>query len=53
MTGGGFGGCILALVAAGESDRIGAQIADNFGTAGYGQPAYFRAIPATGAQRIR
>ena len=27
MTGGGFGGCIIALVAAGESERIGGEIA--------------------------
>jgi galactokinase len=53
MTGGGFGGCIIALVATGESDRIGAGIARSFGAAGYGQPAYFTAVPSVGAQRVQ
>jgi galactokinase len=38
MTGGGFGGCIIALVPAGEADPIGREIAQSFATAGYGPP---------------
>jgi len=53
MTGGGFGGCIIALVAAGESERIGREIAHSFAAAGYGPPQYFTAIPSAGAQRLQ
>ena len=53
MTGGGFGGCIIALVEAGDSDRIGDEIAGKFGAAGYGPPAHFTAVPSAGAQRLQ
>jgi galactokinase len=53
MTGGGFGGCIIALVRAGEAERIGGEIAHNFAAAGYGPPAHFTAVPSAGAQRLQ
>ncbi len=53
MTGGGFGGCIIALVAAGESERIGGEIARSFAAAGFGPPAHFTAAPSAGAQRLQ
>ena len=53
MTGGGFGGCIIALVEAGDSDRIGDEIAGKFGAAGYGPPTHFAAVPSAGAQRLQ
>ena len=53
MTGGGFGGCIIALVEAGDSDRIGDEIAGKFGAAGYGPPTHFTAVPSAGAQRLQ
>jgi galactokinase len=53
MTGGGFGGCIIALVRAGEAERIGEQIAQSFATAGYGPPVHFTAVPSAGAERLR
>ncbi|HET9778096.1 MAG TPA: galactokinase [Propionibacteriaceae bacterium] len=53
MTGGGFGGCIIALVPAGEAERIGDEITQSFATAGYGPPAHFTAVPSAGAQRLR
>jgi galactokinase len=52
MTGGGFGGCIIALVEAGDSDRIGDEIAGKFEAAGYGPSAHFTAVPSAGAQRL-
>ncbi|CAI9410504.1 galactokinase [Aestuariimicrobium sp. T2.26MG-19.2B] len=52
MTGGGFGGCIIALCRAGEGDTIGQTIAGAFADAGYGAPAWFTATPAAGARRI-
>jgi galactokinase len=53
MTGGGFGGCIIALVSAGESDRIGSEIARSFATAGFGPPQHFTAVPSAGAERLQ
>ena len=53
MTGGGFGGCIIALVPAGKAEQIGAEIARSFADAGYGPPAHFAALPSAGAQRLR
>jgi galactokinase len=53
MTGGGFGGCIIALVRAGEAEKIGDEIAQSFAAAGYGPPTYFTAVPSAGARRLR
>jgi galactokinase len=53
MTGGGFGGCIIALVPAGDVERIGGEIARSFADAGYSPPAHFAARPSAGAQRLR
>jgi galactokinase len=53
MTGGGFGGCIIALVAAGDSERIGGEIARSFAAAGFGPPQHFTAVPSAGAQRLQ
>jgi galactokinase len=53
MTGGGFGGCIIALVPAGDVERIGGEIARSFADAGYSPPAHFAARPSAGAQRLQ
>jgi galactokinase len=53
MTGGGFGGCIIALVPAGKAEQMGGEIARSFADAGYGPPAHFAALPSAGAQRLR
>ncbi|MFV0427997.1 MAG: galactokinase [Arachnia sp.] len=52
MTGGGFGGCIIALCRAGKADDIGQAIREAFGAAGYGAPVWFTAVPSAGASRI-
>jgi galactokinase len=52
MTGGGFGGCIIALTKAGDADRIGAAVAEAFREAGFGAPEWFTARPAPGAGRL-
>ena len=52
MTGGGFGGCIIALCPAGEADRIGRAVARAFADAGYGAPEWFSVTPAPGAGRL-
>jgi galactokinase len=53
MTGGGFGGCIIALVPAGEADAVAAEIAKAFEQAGYGPPSHFVGLPSAGAGRLR
>jgi galactokinase len=53
MTGGGFGGCIIALVPAGDVERVGGEIARSFADAGYGPPAHFAGLPSAGAQRLQ
>ena len=52
MTGGGFGGCIIALVEAGSSDAVAAHIAERFQAAGFAAPAHFTALAAGGAARL-
>ena len=52
MTGGGFGGCIVALVLAGDAERIAEEVAASFASAGYAQPAWFVARPSQGARQI-
>ena len=52
MTGGGFGGSIIALTPAGEADRIGRAVARAFEEAGYGAPEWFSATPSPGAGRL-
>lgn len=53
MTGGGFGGCIIALVPAGEVGRVGSDIADSFAEAGFRPPVHFAALPSAGAHRLQ
>jgi galactokinase len=53
MTGGGFGGCIIALLDEGHGDRVAGAIAAAFQAAGHGAPAHFVATPSAGAGRLR
>ena len=53
MTGGGFGGCIIALVPAGETERVAAEIYRRFAAVNYRTPKHFVAVPSGGAQRLR
>ena len=52
MTGGGFGGCVLALVEADEVDPVLAAVEDAYAAAGYRAPAGFVAAAADGAHRL-
>jgi len=52
MTGGGFGGCVLALVDAGATDRVAAAVATAFADRGYAPPEPFVAVPSQGATRL-
>jgi galactokinase len=53
MTGGGFGGCIIALVEQHHGDRVAEHIYQRFAGAGFRQPAHFVARPSGGAARLR
>jgi galactokinase len=53
MTGGGFGGCIIALLDQGRSDEVALAVAEAFAASGYGPPAHFVGVPSAGARRLR
>lgn len=52
MTGGGFGGCVIALVDADQADVVADAVAKTFAEHGFTAPAAFRAVPSAGATRI-
>lgn len=52
MTGGGFGGCIIALCHKGQGMGIGQRVAEAFTEPGYTAPAWFIAQPSQGAARL-
>ncbi len=52
MTGGGFGGCVLALVDADATGTVAAAVADAFAGHGFRPPAPFVALPSDGAMRV-
>lgn len=49
MTGGGFGGSVIALVEAGDADRVTATVTAAFAERGYDAPVVFEATPSAGA----
>ncbi|MER7113920.1 galactokinase [Saccharomonospora azurea] len=53
MTGGGFGGCVIALVAADRAEAVFDAVREAFATAGYAEPTAFTAVPSPGAHRVR
>jgi galactokinase len=53
ITGGGFGGCVIALVDAEREDAATAAVRDAYHTAGFAAPDAFRAVPSAGARRVR
>jgi galactokinase len=53
MTGGGFGGCIIALVPAGGAEGVASAVSEAFSAAGYAAPEHFVAAPSQGAHRVR
>ncbi|MFJ6379490.1 galactokinase [Kitasatospora sp. NPDC092039] len=53
MTGGGFGGSVIALVDADAAERVAAGATAAFREAGYAEPRTLTAVPAEGARRLR
>lgn len=52
MTGGGFGGSVIALVPAGRAESVGRAVSEAFAAAGFARPALLDAVPSAGARRI-
>jgi galactokinase len=52
MTGGGFGGCIIALVEAAAADSVLAAIEKAFADHGFTTPSSIAADPSAGASRV-
>jgi galactokinase len=52
MTGGGFGGCVLALVDAEESDAVATAVEEAYAGSGFTPPVAFVAAPSGGASRL-
>jgi galactokinase len=53
MTGGGFGGCTIALVPRDRVESVGEGISRAFNELGFTAPAHFATTPAQGARRER
>jgi galactokinase len=49
LTGGGFGGCALALVGTADVEPIRSTVSDAFARAGWDRPTCFVALPSDGA----
>ncbi|WP_121188266.1 galactokinase [Nocardiopsis sp. Huas11] len=52
MTGGGFGGCVIALVEAQERESCLEAVRAAYRERGFAEPAGFTALPAQGARRV-
>jgi galactokinase len=52
MTGGGFGGSVLAIVDAGQTARIAEAVEAAYASAGYRPPSVFTATASAGAHRL-
>lgn len=53
MTGGGFGGCVIALVASSEVETARTATAAAFARRGFTAPTFFTTAPSAGAHVIR
>jgi galactokinase len=51
MTGGGFGGCVIALLPTGLAPAVSDAVSQAFARAGFAPPAFFDAAPADGVRR--
>jgi galactokinase len=53
MTGGGFGGSVIALVETERSSDVRASISDAYDSARWQRPGFLEALPSAGARRLR
>lgn len=52
MTGGGFGGCAIALVRSDQLAATASAVLDAFAEAGFNQPRFLSALPSAAAGRV-
>ncbi|MFI7215231.1 galactokinase [Micromonospora maritima] len=52
MTGGGFGGCVLALVDVDAADTVARAVADAYAERGFAAPGTLTVLPAGGVTRV-
>ncbi|MFL4476386.1 galactokinase [Paeniglutamicibacter sp. MACA_103] len=52
MTGGGFGGSVIALLEASKAEHVAAAVRSAFAEAGYITPEIFPVVPGPGARRL-
>ena len=52
MTGGGFGGCVLALVDADAAEEVASKVRAAYAEHGFADPGTFLATPSAGARRV-
>ncbi|MEP6852264.1 MAG: galactokinase [bacterium] len=52
MTGGGFGGCVIALTPQEQADAVGAEITRRFADAEFQAPRLFTGTPSAGAHLV-
>ncbi|MBX7269215.1 galactokinase [Micromonospora sp. Llam7] len=52
MTGGGFGGCVLALVDADDAERVAAAVTAAYAERGFAAPGHVTVTPSAGATRL-
>jgi galactokinase len=53
MTGGGFGGCVVALVADGRVEEVRGAVTERFARRGWPVPCYLDGAPSGGGRRLR
>jgi len=53
MTGGGFAGCVIALVPAGRAAPVREAVTGRFTRRHWPPPRYLDAVPSDGARRLR
>ena len=53
MTGGGFGGCAIALVDRDVRNKVATQVADSFREAGFAHPEFYVVTPGPAALRVQ
>jgi galactokinase len=53
MTGGGFGGSVIALTAVAHAEQVRAGICGRFARQGWPEPGFLDALPSAGAMRLR
>jgi galactokinase len=52
ITGGGFGGCVIALVAADGARHCAEAVREAYRERGFAEPGVFEAVPSAGARRV-